>query len=574
MHRRAWLASAALAAAVLLSAASAGAASQPTGTTRATDATGAAAPFARDWARVPSSAAARKAKSVLVFGMEQDVNGFNTNLACCGQYWAQMAAATPVIRGAYVVSNTLAYLPDLATSVVATKKTLTYTIRDDAYWYWGGRKLPVTYRDFVYTWKAFVNPKNDVTSRDGYDQITGFSHKGAKQITFTWSKPYADYHDLFNTVYPAAALKGMDFDKTWANCVCGSDGKPVSDGPFYLSSYTKGQGLTLKANPFWYGDAPGLKQVVFKIITDTNAEIQAMRGGEVDAIQPSPQTALTALQHQSGLSYSTGPGLYQEHLDIQFGAKGQPLLRAPWIRQALMLSVNRSTLIAALFGAVAPSLQPLDSLVAYQADSADYSPDFAKWNYNPAKAIALLREHGCTGGPSKPTDGNTSYFTCAGYPAKFVYTTAAGNQRRETSEQIFTAELAAVGIQVVDNLVPSSVAFGPTVLTASNYDLLEFAWATPPDPGNFVPIWSCEGASNFTKYCNRKATALLDATKSELDPAKRAALFRRADKLIAQDVPSIPLYAVPTILVHKTGLVGIGTSPSLITWNIQDWRWR
>ena len=56
------------------------------------------------------------------------------------------------------------------------------------------------------------------------------------------------------------ALAGMDFNKIWANCVCGNDGKPVSDGPFILTNYTRGQGTTLKANPFWYGKKPALKR--------------------------------------------------------------------------------------------------------------------------------------------------------------------------------------------------------------------------------------------------------------------------------------------------------------------------
>ena len=88
-----------------------------------------------------------------------------------------------MIRGAYTITNNLAYVPDLVDKVVATKTTLTYYIKKNAYWTWGTKKLPVTYRDFVYTWKAFTNPKNDVVSRDGYDQITGFTHKGTKVIT-------------------------------------------------------------------------------------------------------------------------------------------------------------------------------------------------------------------------------------------------------------------------------------------------------------------------------------------------------------------------------------------------------
>ena len=56
------------------------------------------------------------------------------------------------------------------------------------------------------------------------------------------------------------------------------------------------------------GAKPGLKELDFKVITDTNSEIQAMRGGEVDAIYPSPQTALSQLKGQAGLTYSSIPG--------------------------------------------------------------------------------------------------------------------------------------------------------------------------------------------------------------------------------------------------------------------------
>jgi peptide/nickel transport system substrate-binding protein len=275
-----------------------------------------AAPFAESWANVPRTEAGRRAKDVLVFGEEQDVDGFNTVLTCCNEFWAAVTGNTPELRGAYNLTNKLEHVLDLVTSAKATRAGLSFTIRPDAYWYWGGRKLPVTYKDFVYTWQQQVDPKNDVVGRQGYDQITGYTHKGLKQVTFKWKKPYADWQDIFGTVYPSQALAGMDFNTMWANCVCGNDGKPVSDGPFYLSNYTKGQGITLRANPFWYGKKPGLKEVDFKIITDTNTEVQAMRGGEVDAINPTFGLNLLPLKSTPGVVFNTVPGLYQEHIDI------------------------------------------------------------------------------------------------------------------------------------------------------------------------------------------------------------------------------------------------------------------
>ena len=432
MHRRLWLLAGAVAA-VLLLAASATATSKVASSARSSAL--AAAPFAQSWAQVPRTPAGRKAKSVLVFGMEQDIVGFNTAISSENAFWAAITGNTPILRGNYIIDNKANYHLDLASSVTATKQSLSITIRPDANWYWGGKKMPVTNKDYVYTWQQIMNPNNDIASRTGYDQITGYKLKGTKQITFTWKKPFADYRDLFGLIYPSAALVGQDFNKFWSNCVCGSDGQPVSDGPFYMSNYTKGQGLTLKANPDWYGAKPKLKEVDFKIITDTNSEIQAMRGGEVDAIAPSPQTALSQLQGQSNLVYSAVTAFYQEHIDIQYGPKGNPLLRAPWFRQALMMGMDRPSLIKALYSQIAPGMKPLNNLEFMVGPTA--VPHFAIWNFNQKKARDVLAKH-CTGGPSAPAANNTAIWTCSGVKAEIKYETTAGNQRRATSIAIFT----------------------------------------------------------------------------------------------------------------------------------------
>jgi len=107
-------------------------ASAPAAGSRTSHATLAAAPFAESWANVPRSAAARKAKNVLVFGQEQDINGFNANLNCCSQFWGAVMGV-PVIRGAYNVTNNLQHVKDLVSDAKATQKTLTFTIRKDAF---------------------------------------------------------------------------------------------------------------------------------------------------------------------------------------------------------------------------------------------------------------------------------------------------------------------------------------------------------------------------------------------------------------------------------------------------------
>jgi peptide/nickel transport system substrate-binding protein len=540
-----------------------------------------AAPF--NAAAIPQTVAERKAKKVLVFGMEQDITGFNLAEADETAYWAALTGETGVIRGSYIIDQKGDYHLDQDSKVTVTKRNLTITIRKDAFWMWGKKKVPVTNADYAYTWKQFMDPKNNVASTTGYSNISGYTLKGKKTIIFHWKpgQPFADYRDLFGYIYPSFALKGLSFNTFWLNCVCGFDGKPVSDGPFYVSNYTRGQGVTLKPNPYWYGHKPALKEIDFKLITDTNSEIQAMRGGEVDAINPSPQTALASLVHQKGLVYKTATGFTQEHWDIGQGPKSAPLLKQVWMRQAIAMGMNRVSLIKALYGQIAPGLKPLNNGMYEIGGNA--KPWFNKFNYNPAKAIALLKKHGCTGGPSTATPGTNAVWTCNGQRAEFRFQTTAGNQRRATSAAIFSSQLGAIGIKLNVSFQPANPNFFGQTLPGHDFDLAEYAWLGGPDPSGFDAIYQCAdpaknlGGQNYKLYCNRTVDRLIAKGDIELNATKRTADYQKAAQIISNDVAIIPLYSPPQILVYKSGIKGMENSNNPTqegpTWNAELWRW-
>lgn len=579
MHKRIWFLVAA-AAALLAIAGSAAA----TGSGAASAAPGTVQPFAKSWAQTPRTPAAREAKKTITVAMEQDLAGtWNINQASSTLAWATWVE-NGILRSPYEVTSKYTYKHDLATKVVVNKKFIRYYIRKNANWNYGGKKVPVTYKDFFYTVQQLNNPKNDVASNVGVNQIGRMTHHGQKIVTFYWKTkgctadapcgPFADYRDLLGFVYPSAAVKGLNWNTMWAKCVCGANGKPVSDGPYTMTNYTKGQGVTLKQNKMWYGHAPSIKTVNFKLYTQTDSEVQAIRSGEVDAAAPQPTPALKSIAHVKGIHYHVAPGNYLEHIDIEEGPhQTNPLARFSWMRQAIMYGLNRQGLINAVFAGIAPGLKPLNSLLVFQADSR-YKNYFNQWNYNPKKAIALLKAHGCTGGPSTPTNGNTHFFTCQGHEATFPFTTASDNARRAESYVVFKANLAAIGINLTDNLMPTAVMFGDTVLSAGNYSLMEFAWGGAIDPGGFISIWGCGGGQNFLGYCNHKVTTDLNKTKTQLNAAKRNQDFINADKLMSQNVPAIPLYALPDIITYRNGLKNIVNNPAAgFTWNIEQWKW-
>ncbi|HEY2072749.1 MAG TPA: ABC transporter substrate-binding protein, partial [Gaiellaceae bacterium] len=298
---------------------------------RVSSGTPAAAPFAQAWAQVPRTTAGRKAANVVVFGAEQDIDGFNTDLSCCNEYWAGQMGANETARGAFNENSKGQLFMDVVSAASANAKGITYTIRPDANWYWGGKKVPVTYKDFIYTLQQIDNPNNNLAGRTGYSNLdpTHFTHKGLKQLTIFWRTKncstdfpcgaYANWQSIFAGIFPSFALQGLDFNKIRTNCICGSDGKPVSDGPYYLSNYTKGQGSVLKVNPFWYGHKPAIAEIDYKIIADTNSEEEAMRGGEVDAISPTFGLYLQPLKSTPGITFNQIPGYYFEHLQMREG---------------------------------------------------------------------------------------------------------------------------------------------------------------------------------------------------------------------------------------------------------------
>jgi ABC-type transport system substrate-binding protein len=581
MLKRLWLL-AGVPAALLLTAATAGATSVTARS--ALGAQSAAAPFSQAWAQVPRTTAARRASQILVFGVEQDVNGFNTALACCNQLASTYLGAGEALHGAFEQSNRGIWFKDLVSQATATRSGLSYTIKRSADWYWGGRKVPVTYKDFVYTLQQIDNPAN-LAGRTGYGNLdaNNWTHRGDKQVTFRWRTtnctadlpcgPYADWQRLFATIYPSFALEGQDFNRIWTSCICGSDGQPVSDGPFYLSNYTKGQGATLKANPYWAGRGPRLREIDFKIITDTNAEVSAIKDGEVDAITPTYGAYLLPLKATPGIVFSQVPGYFDEELGFREGrGSSNPLLRSPWMRQAISLALDRQGMIDVAFGLLAGNTKPLNDLI-YYATQAPYRPDFAKWSYNEKAALSLLKKH-CTGGPVKPGAGGT--WTCSGYPARFRWSWTSGNTTRAITEAIGKQELREIGIDITDDPRPANVLFGPTGIPAGDFDIAEYARITTGDPGDWYDAYRCGGDGNYTSYCSARATKLMQVANAELDPAKRTRDFQAADRVLAAGVPELPLYQRPNPLIYKNGLLGMRNNPGIYGpfWNVEDWRWR
>jgi peptide/nickel transport system substrate-binding protein len=511
----------------------------------------------------PDHAASTKVKvgGTLLFGAEQEPPCLNNNLNDCNNTWGAYVAEM-VIPGVFTVKPDFSYVLDLASSakLQLNPMRLTYTIKPEAKWSDG---KPVSAQDMVFTLKTIMDKNIDkqpsgggIVSRTGYELITKSKIVNAKTVMFTFSKPFAGWKDLWAGplgVLPAHALSGQDYTKVFINNLNNpKTGVPISSGPFMFKSWAKGSQLTLVRNSKYWGPHKAyLNSVVFRYLTDSNTEIQQVKGGEVDAIYPQPQLPLAELRGAAGLQVQSSLGAQYEHIDIQLGPKGNPLARNPWVRRALMQSIDRREILKTLFSKLNPNLKPLDNVI-YLNNQSTYQPHFQTWDFAPAKAAASLKAHGCT-------KGGDGIYSCNGTRLTFSFESIKGNQLRELAFQIIQARVKQNGIELTNNFKPSNIAFGQD-LTAGTWDLFMFAWSGSPDPAQNTAIWSCPnkgGTSNFMNYCNAKATDLMHKADNTLDPVKRAAYENAADALIANDVPSVPLYQKPTFLVYHSYVKGM-----------------
>jgi peptide/nickel transport system substrate-binding protein len=517
----------------------------------------------------PDGASASKA-GTLVFGAEQGGGpDWCLNLILdvdCNAFW-NVVFQTPVIRGAFLVTPDFKYKPDLISRYQLQTRPMrvTYYIRKNARWSDG---VQVTGKDWRFTWQTATNPKyKEHIDPLGWEDIRSVSGNG-KVVKVTFKKNFAAWRGLFNYVLPQHALSGTDMLTVWNDCICNpkKGNTPISNGPFLLTRFDRGAGITLTKNRRgWYGKPAKLDSIVFRFITNTNSEIQAIRSGEVDAIYPQPQLALADLRNQSGLRVVTHLGLQWEHIQIQQGAKGNPLAKQKWLRQALITSLNRSAAARALYGTLNPRVGVLNS-VSRLTNEKTYNPKhFNKWNYNPAKVNQMMNAHNC----SKGGDG---IFRCGGTKVSFDFASTTGNALRALAFTIFQDQAQRAGIELRNGFVPAGTLFG-SKLPAHDFDLAMFTQIVTTDPHYVVSTFSCGSPSNYFEYCNRTVTNLLGRSDRELNDAKRLALVNRAGAIMGNDVPVIPLFQRPTYFVFKTSIKGMVDNPTSQgpSFNAENW---
>ena len=521
---------------------------------------------------VASSAVAKpqvkpRTGGTVIYGLDQEPKVLNPYITE-GNLFATAEATEPVLDGGLEYNNRGTLKPVLFTAqpkmLKASPLTVRFSYKKAAKWSDGQQ---ITGADFRFLWQTQMNQSFDITSREGWEDISKVAVAG-KSVTVTFRRPYAAWKALIGTApIPQHSLAGEKFNQVWRNdFLSPKNNRPISSGPFVFNRWQRGSQLVLTRNPNYWGKKPYLNQIVYRVVSDTNTQFQAIRSGELSVLRPQPQLQIADARRNSNLRVQFGPEFSWEHIDMQQGPKGHPALRQKFVRQALIRGINRSAITSALYRTISPGLPVLQNVI-FKPFESQYKPNWKKYTYNRAAAEQLLRTNRCT----KGSDG---IYSCPGVgKLSFRFTSTAGNQLRELTFEVIQAQLKAVGIEVKSTFGPASHVFG-TVLPSRDWDLFMFGWqGSPVSALTDVAIHGCGGDQNDMGYCNRTVTNLLNKASVELNDKKRNAMLNRADSLIANDIPTIPLMAKPGFLIHEKRIQGIVRNPTQQTalWNVNAW---
>ncbi len=427
--------------------------------------------------------------------------------------------------------------PDLAMRWESSPdaRTFSFHLRADARFSNG---QPVTSADFRYGIERVLNPATRSKGMEYYRGIDGsadfIAHRSAHvsgidtpdpwTIVFHLSAPDPIFaHKLampFASAIPWQVVErwGEDF----SSHVMGS-------GAFMLKEWIGGQRLVLVRNPYYFAKPlPRLDAIVESV--GVNSELQWLRyeAGQIDAVTEIPPAEFPYVMKTPRLRALT---LHKTTVTTRY--LGMNCQMWPFtdlrVRRALSYAIDRHKLIALMNGRGMVAHSPLPP------DLPGFNPELKGYDYDPAKARALLEEAHLAGGFS------------------FEIWMRA-DQTILMLGQSIQQDLAPLGIHV--ELKP--VAWGPfleAIRQPHTAQSFVYGWeADFPDPENFLGTLLARsqwGSNNDSFYYNPEFETLLHEASHEADLKQRYALYGHAEKIVIADAPWVFLYYPVTYVIRQ-----------------------
>ena len=418
--------------------------------------------------------------------------------------------------------------PDLAEKWTTSPdgKVWTFQIRKGVMFH--GDHGELTAEDVVFSIQRAMNPKTSAFTSE-FAEVKSVEAIDPATVKITLAEPVpfflgrlSNYHAGMIVSKKAAEKLG---DKFMTN--------PIGTGPFMFEEYKSKQYVSLTANKRYFRGAPKIDKIIYRYIPSTSSRELAFRSGEIDLFYGDrDQRWVERMRTNKDTVVDVfGPG---EHRSLHFNMTIKPFddIR---VRRAVAYAINRDEIVQFLGKDVA---EPAWSVVpnGYLGHTLEGIP---KYDYNPEKAKALLKE--------------------AGYPDGFTTKVLITNiESLLKPMQIIQEQLRRVGIkielevlehatwhaQIRKNLSPM-VLYGAARFPVADSYLTEFYHSRSI-------VGEPKAVTNFSH--TKAADKEIDGARIEANPQKQLELWKEAQQKIMTECAAIPVFELLQVWGRRANL--------------------
>jgi peptide/nickel transport system substrate-binding protein len=491
--------------------------------------------------------AAEDAPVTLTVGLLQDIDSPNVTagyLVSSYEVWnLQYATLTDKAAADFATE------PGLAESWTASDDglTYTYTLREGLLWSDG---TPLTADDVAWT----VN-----TSRDqgwmNHSSITAnltATAVDARTVTITSSVPDPKLPTMDVYILPKHIWEEQAAgDITTYDALDG-----VGSGPFTLQEWKSGQSWTMKANPNYWKGAPAIDQVIFRVFTNADAMVAALKKGEIDAANAVPSSAFADLQSTEGIQaiFGTQGSMSELAMNGMGGGlgDGHPALQDVAVRHAIHHAIDKQV----LFDRVINGYGVQGTTLSVSPDPAwkPAIPEAEQYTYDPAKAQQLLDDAGYV-----DTNGDgVREMPGGGQELVFRYAERSESEVAAPIRELITGWLEQIGIGTEVSVFDDTQL--TDVVASGEYDLFVWGWTPFVDPDPMLSYFRCEQLTtsldaygyNDANWCSDEYDALYTQQNQELDRTKRIELVHQMLRLFYDQSTYVVLFEDAELQAYRT----------------------
>ncbi|MBW1602052.1 ABC transporter substrate-binding protein [Streptomyces sp. JJ66] len=433
--------------------------------------------------------------------------------------------------------------------------TYTYTLREDVTFSDG---KPFTAADVVFTYETILDPETNNPARGELDAVKSVTAQGEHTVVFQLTYPYAAFAE--RTVLPIAsqAVASRQDVNTGAY-----NTEPVGTGPYVLTDWSRGEKLSFRANPDYWGGEPEVDQLTMAIIGDDDIRATRLRSGDLDAAVLPPNLAETFKDAEGQTIVTADSADFRGvTLPTENDVTGD---RA--VRRALDIAVDRSSMVDNILdgaGQAAHGPVPTGSTWFAEGTEREHDPDAAK---------KILDEAGW-----KPGSGGVRVKD--GLAAAFTLWYPAGDQLRQEHALAVAGDAKEIGIDIT---VESGT--WEVIEPAMRQDAVLAGGGNPADPDFdlYTLLHSDlagDGFHNMARYSNPAVDEKLEEGRESGDREVRKAAYDAVQRELEKDPGYVFLTHIDHVYVMGGGWKnvttqvephdhGLGSGP---WWNIEDWQ--